>query len=362
MNIKALATALLMATLSLTACSSDDGEPSAAVLPTAARVTLLITPNGLGDNGYNDCIVKGLFRFYELSGIPVSLIQPQDSMEAVALYRDWLNENAETDSAVLVVGSSTYEQMVMNQPPQLTGTGSRVLLMESMLSLEGASTVMIDRYGVSYWAGAMLHDSPALIYAAAPGISVLEPAIQGFLDGHNCQPAHVGRDSIVTTAYLSDSESGFASSEAAYNFMITFIQKNDADFLCDYCIFPLLGGSGLGVLRAINDIRSTTGILVGMDVDQAGLSQYIPFSVVTKIDDVLGKYLSDWKNGLDWPRTQVLGLKDDVTDIALSTTYYHPLDYYVVEGLANAQQIRERYNYYQKESLIKEAEYEKRFQ
>ena len=360
MNFKTLATALLTATVGLTACSSDDGEPSAAVLRPAAEVTLLITPNGIGDNGYNDCIVDGLFRFYEQTGVPVKLLQPNDSAEAVSMYKSWLSDHQVADSAVLVVGSSAYEQMVTSQLPRLTGTGSRVLLMESLLSQEGVSSVFINRYGVSYWAGAMLHDCPVMVYAAAPGIPVLEPAIEGFLDGHDCQLPHEGRDSVAMVYYLTDTESGFASAETAYKFMFNYIYEFDGDLLFDVSVFPLLGGSGSGVIRAINDIRLTTSILVGMDVDQSALSQHIPFSVVTRIDRVLSDYLTDWREGRDWPRTQVLGLKDGATDIVLSTTYVHPFAAYINNGTADAQQIKERYDLYREEALRKEAEYEKR--
>lgn len=362
MNIKTLATALLMATLSLTACSSDDEEPSADALRLAAEVTLLVTPNGIGDNGYNDCIVSGLFRFHELWGVPVNLLQPKDSAEAVTLYRNWMSDHEAADSAVLILGSSSYEQMVSSQPPRLRGTGSRVLLMESLLNQEGVSSLFIDRYGVSYWAGALLHVCPVMVFAAAPDIPVLEPAIDGFLDGHDCELPHTGIDSLSFIAYLSDNEGGFASSETAYNYIANLLNNSADDYFSYYSIYPLLGGSGSGVIRAVNDIRLTTGLLVGMDIDQAGLSQHIPFSVVTRIDSVVRDYLSEWRQGRDWPRTRVLGLKDGVTEIVLSTTYVHPISLFIQNGTENAQYFEERYDLYREEALRKEAEYEKRFE
>ena len=362
MNKKTLATALLTATMSLTACSSDDGEPSAAALRPVAEVTLLVTPNGIGDNGYNDCIVDGLFRFHELSGVSVNLLHPNDSAEAVSMYSNWLSDHTVADSAVLIVASSSYEQMVKSIPPRLTGSGSRVLLMESQLRQEGVSSLFINRYGVSYWAGAILHTCPVMVFAAAPDIPVLEPAIQGFFDGHDCQLPHVGRDTVAITCYLSDSEGGFASAEAAYRFTYNYIYEYDDAFMFDISIFPLLGGSGSGVIRAMNDCWMTLSVLVGMDVDQSALSQYIPFSVVTRIDRVVSDYLTDWREGRDWPLTQVLGLKDGVTDSVLSTTYRHPVAAYIENETAYAWQIKESYDLYREEALRKEAEYEKRFE
>ena len=48
--------------LLLTACSKDHTD----ILEGATRqasVTYLVTPNGLGDNGYNDASAQGIFSF-----------------------------------------------------------------------------------------------------------------------------------------------------------------------------------------------------------------------------------------------------------------------------------------------------------
>ena len=50
--------------LLLTACSKDNDETVTVDAPKGvATVTFLVTPNGLGDNGYNDVAAEGIFAY-----------------------------------------------------------------------------------------------------------------------------------------------------------------------------------------------------------------------------------------------------------------------------------------------------------
>jgi len=55
----------LCCVLALSACSSDDEGTTGRDegLARLATVTLMATPNGLGDNGYNDAAAEGVFAF-----------------------------------------------------------------------------------------------------------------------------------------------------------------------------------------------------------------------------------------------------------------------------------------------------------
>ena len=113
--------------LLLTACSKDHSDFLEGVTRQAA-VTYLVTPNGLGDNGYNDAAAQGIFSFIIETFTPVRMLQPQDTTQAEQMYRQWLTDNADKDSAVLILGSSVYEQMARRVPVTLFGKGSRVLV------------------------------------------------------------------------------------------------------------------------------------------------------------------------------------------------------------------------------------------
>lgn len=337
--------------LLLTACSSDD-EVQETVTGSRATVTLLCTPNGLGDNGYNDDAAAGLFAFAKESGTTLRLLQPDDMAEGQTMYRQWISDHAEADSAVLIVGSPAYGQLLYSTPPTLKGKGSRVLLFESDAALEGVSTVMLNRYGASWLAGAMSHSFDAFILAAAPGFPTVEESIAGFRAGHEA----AGDGSChITLYYLADGEEGFAMPDSAYHVLAAARANRLLDF--DDMVFPLIGGSVTGAVSYMNSDDFCTALMVGMDVDQGMQCSRIPFSLTIRIGAALKQYLNQWRAGQDWPATQRLGLADGMTDIAITSNFWQNLE--VFDDRYNKEDtFLKLYNSYREEAVRKEAEYE----
>ena len=340
----------IIVVLAVAACSSDENLDS-GVVGSRATVTLLCTPNGLGDNGYNDDAAAGLFAFAKESGTGLWLLQPDDLTEGQTMYRQWLSDNAKSDSAVLIVGSSAYEQTLRSTPPTLKGKGSRVLLFESDATLDGVSTVMLNRYGASWLAGAMSHSFDAFILAAAPGFSTVEESVVGFRDGHKAAGDGTHR---VTLQYLADGEEGFALPDSAYHVLAA---RANQSWNFDEMIFPLLGGSVTGVVSYLNSNEFCPALMVGMDVNQGMQGSRIPFSLTVHIGDALKKYLEDWKTGQDWPAARRLGLADGMTDIVLTSNFWKNLVIYD-DRYSEEDTFLKLYNSYREEAIRKEAEHE----
>lgn len=338
-----------MLSLLLQNCNDDTFEASEETMR-QANVTLLVTPNGLGDNGYDDDAAKGIFAFMEESGVPVQLLLPEDMTEAETMYQEWLSQNASRDSSVLVTGSSAYVDMLKRSTPQLSGKGSRVLLFESDETIDGASTLMISHYGAAYLAGAMSNEFDAFILAAAPGYSTLEDGIAGFSEGHNAASDGSRR---LTVQYLAEGEDGFAMPDSAYH---TICRRAEQFWNYDEMIFPLLGGSGMGIIKYLNSDDLTQALLVGMDVDQAGQSARIPFSMVIRIGDAVKQYLNEWVSGEDWPVTQRLGLNEGMTDITITSNFVDNLNIWD-ERYEDNDAFLNLYKQYYEQAKNKEAEY-----
>jgi basic membrane protein A len=316
-----------------------------------ANITLLVTPNGLGDNGYDDDAAKGVFAFMEESGVPVHLMMPEDVVEGEEMYLQWLSENATRDSSVLIVGSPAYIDVLKRTPPKLSGRGSRVMLFESDEQIEGVSTVMINRYGVSYLAGAMSNEFDAFILAAAPGYTTLEDAIAGFKYGHQS----IGDGSrTVTLQYLADGEEGFAMPDSAYR---TMCRRAEQYWYYDEMIFPLLGGSEAGVIKYLNSDDLNPALLIGMDVEQTGQSPRIPFSVVIRIGEVIKKNLVNWIKGQEWPSTQKYGLADGLADIVITPNFSEHINIWD-ERYEDDDAFLRLYNAYYESAIRIEEEYE----
>lgn len=345
---------MIVLLVSLSSCSDDNDTVVDPFLPRQASVTLMVTENSLGDNGYNDCAAEGIMAFAAETGTPLRLLQPADGEEAEAMYRRWLADHAEADSAVLIVGSTAYEPMVRRWKPALTGRGSRVLLFESDAEIEGASTVLIDRYGVGYLAGAMAQDFDALILAAAPGYSTLEAAISGFSDARILHAGmHYGTACATELHYLADDESGFSMPDSVYRYIA---RRADEWFLYDEMIFPLLGGSQTGITDRLNDDEFNAALMIGMDTDRTGQCSRLPFSVEIRIGDVLRQMLRDWMEGQEWPATYRPGMEEGAADIIVNSRFGPDL-VLTDERYAAPGEFNKRYQQFRDEALQKENEH-----
>lgn len=313
--------ALLVSTIiaALQSCSDRSDGTEEPTLPRQASVTLMVTENSLGDNGYNDCAAEGVMAFAAETGTPLHLLRPDSREEAESMYRRWLTDNAGADSAVFIAGSSAYAEMIAACKPELTGRGARVLLFEADMELDGIPTVMIDRYGAGYLAGAMSAGFDALILAAAPGFSTLESAIEGFSDARGVYAgSHNGIACDTELHYIAGDESGFSMPDSVYR----YIARRSADrFIYDEMIFPLLGGSQTGVVDRINDDEFSAALAIGMDTDMSGLSLRLPFSVEIRIGEVVRALLHDWHNGAEWPVHHRPGMADGAADIVVNPLF-----------------------------------------
>lgn len=88
-------------------CLPDDASLGAGKW----RLTLICSPNGLGDNGYNDKIFEGVCRFLDVYGDEVEfhLKTPLSIDAALQDYEDWLAEpEKEGKNDLLVLAGSEY--------------------------------------------------------------------------------------------------------------------------------------------------------------------------------------------------------------------------------------------------------------
>ena len=297
----------------LVACSGDETwRPDDVSLGLEKwRLTLICSPNGLGDNGYNDKIFEGVCRFLDVYGDEVEfhLKTPLSIDAALQDYEDWLAEpEKEGKNDLLVLAGSEYRDF-----PSLKGgpLGHRKVLLFETKGGDypvGVYTFNLSMYGVSYWAGSVVGLSSGdselldstLVLAAMPDEPVLEEAIRGYSDGFYAQGGRFCR-----TCYLADGYEGFAMPDSAYRIGEGY-----------WMVYPLLGGSAAGVYRYSREVLWTPTI--GMDVDCSSITTAVFFSVIRKMDGVMEMYLGDWVAGKEWPVSQTLGLSSGWVDIVVS--------------------------------------------
>lgn len=298
--------------LSLAACSDDDDSFAVRERPT---LTYMVSLGGLGDNGYNDMALKGVASFVNRYGHNIILLRPADMDEAQQMYKQWIDDHVTTDSSIIIMAGSEYADMVRQSRPALTGKGSRVVVFEadSTGMPDKVSTLRIRRYGAGWLAGAMSRGADALVLAAMPGVETIETAIAGFRDGHR------ESNRTLTVTCLADDEHGFSMPDSAYRLVRPMTENLST------IIFPLLGGSAQGVLRAINDNTFSIPLIIGIDTDQSTRCLRVPFSMVVHIDKALYALLDNWGMGRLIPRATILGLADGGVEITVTAAFLRHL-------------------------------------
>jgi basic membrane protein A len=311
-----------------------------------AHLTIITSVGGLGDMGYNDQILSGTMHFYEANDISMNLIRPNDTEEIRQVLQKWQTEAKNYEKSLLVLTGSEYENVLAESNVQLEDNQQILVFETKNQNLpKGVSSFYINRYGASYLAGCMAkeHEAAAII-AAMPGSPTLEEAIAGFSDAYR---THSQQEAKVI--YLAEDESGFNMADKAYQTMSDIYNA---------FIFPLAGGSNIGIYKYSRETSFYLPLVVGMDADQSMQSSRIPFSMVIHIDQVVEQYLSDWLNGIPLEKYQTFGLESGMIDISLSPVFYQNMeiweDYYEDDNYW-----KNAYQSHKTEAIGKEEAYEK---
>jgi basic membrane lipoprotein Med (substrate-binding protein (PBP1-ABC) superfamily) len=119
--------------LFLFACSDSESVGVSEKNSGIAKITLIASINGIGDNSYNDQILAGLFRLSENHGVPFRLIQPESIDEADSLVKSWLKKNADTDSSLLILASSEYMGLAQKLDAHFTGMETKSYYLKPIL-------------------------------------------------------------------------------------------------------------------------------------------------------------------------------------------------------------------------------------
>lgn len=303
----------LLAQIPVGCTSGYSDEPSVAnPIP---QIIVMYAPGGLGDQGYNDCILTGVQSFKKKHYSEVEMYQysPGTLEEAERLLSDWLSLPESKIPALFVVGSNDYEGLVAEvlRDKALT-SNKRLLLFESDNDDNlPITTFRLSMYGASYLAGVtaaqlLENGKNALILLAHKGDSTIEKAETGFRDGFKDS----GARGEALTEYLADDWTGYVSAQLAYQRM--------SDWSRNYgYIFPVAGGSNQGIYRFTRE-HQPSPLTAGMDIDQSGLSRNIAGSVIKHIDKVVFYFMETWLSTGELPDSEVFGLESGYTDWKLS--------------------------------------------
>ena len=253
-----------------------------------ARVEVVFSPGGVGDQGYNDKILRGLQRAAIQYGFTLAIHIPEAKEQGVSIYEDWLADTLSIgcERSLFVFAGSEYEYLLeeLSLPED---SRKDVLMFETDRQREGIYTFSVGCYAASYLAGATSvmdnygMEQKALVIAANPHDPQVKRAVEGYRDGYLA----AGGDGC-DVHYLSEApDGGYRMPDEAYRYCM----EHSGNYLY---YFSAAGASNKGVYRFS---REKMELAVGMDDDMSLFSFLINISVVKHMDravvDVLGALL-----------------------------------------------------------------------
>ena len=262
------------------------------------RVEVVLSPGGVGDQGYNDKILRGFQKAAVEYGFTLAVHVPDKKEQGIQIYEDWLSTPLDDDCerSLFVFSGSEYEYL-LDEGLTLSDDSRRdVLLLESEKEYDGIYTFNVGCYAASYLAGATCvldnngEEQKALIIAANPHDRQVKRAVEGYRDGY-LAAGGTGCD----IHYLSEEpDGGYRMQDEAYQFCL----ENDGNYMY---YFSAAGASNKGMYRFS---RESYNLAVGMDDDMGFFSSLITMSVVKHMDKVIIDVLGDLLENKDIPYHQ----------------------------------------------------------
>ncbi len=261
------------------------------------RVEVVFSPQGIGDQGYNDKILYGIQKASEKYGFTLAIRIPKDVQKGKKIYEDWLKRGLDKDCSrtLFIFSGEEYlpiaENIALPEDP-----GMDVMMFETEKPIEGIYTFRISSYAAAYLAGATSvldygdMEQHACIIAANPHDKNVKTAVDGYKDGFMASGGN-GYDIY----YLSENPyEGYNMQDKAYQ----LCNENYGNYTF---YFSAAGASNKGVYRYS---REMVDFAVGMDDDMSLFSAFITFSVVKHIDIAIIDILGDLLGGKDIPYHQ----------------------------------------------------------
>lgn len=312
MHFKSVFLLPAIAIMLLSACNNEEHN---TVETQGHQVVVFFSPGGLGDQGYNDQIMRGVQRVHmHYPDASFMFYSPSELDQAKSMY-EFMKEISPNVPTLILMASNEFADIAIQMHADMPDH-HEILLFEcaEQPRFEGLDRIHvfdIDMYGASYLAGvtaaAATQDS-VLVWLSNPRDDVIARAASGFTAGYK---SVLDREPAVR--YFWEDWHGYMMSEQAYEQMASVAPRYGY-------IFPVAGGTNMGIYRYLRE-NPDGPLVAGMDVDQSIYSTRVSGSVIKRIDVLLEDLIGGWINGEEIPQHRTCGLNDGYSDWQLADKY-----------------------------------------
>lgn len=295
----------------------------------------MLSPKGVGDQGYNDNILRGFQKASNQYGFTLTIHIPEEKEQGIHIYEDWLNSKLddECQRSLFIFSGSEYEYFLeeLTQPKDFR---KDVLMFETDKQVDGIYTFSVGCYAACYLAGAtsvleVTDNQKALIIAANPHDKNVKRAVEGYRDGYMAAGGY-----SCDVYYLSnEQDGGYQMQDEAYQYCMT----NRGNYMF---YFSAAGASNKGLYRFS---RENLELAVGMDNDMSLFSYMIPMSVVKHMDKAINDILIELLKNENIPYHQSFTYSSGYEELVYKHEYTAELYRDITEIRKHIVEIEERY-------------------
>ena len=281
-------------------------------------VSVVFTPEGFCNMGYNDIFLKAIESLSNKYGFDYSFSVPETLNDGVDYYKVWCNtEIDENTRCLFIFASGVYESYLADAPRPSAESRKDVLIFEVEKELPYAYTFSMSYYGAAYMIGSYYLSRFPIdfqIVAANPHLNGLNYVVDGLTDA--TEDLSLG---TVNLSYISEQPEGglddddlaFVACKLAYYFN----SENNNIFI------PYAGLSNLGVYRFA---ESNHQVAVGIDCIDPDSFTHTLLCMNKRLDLALDDFLSLWTKGETPPRYRFYTLESGrvVVDRSLALSLY----------------------------------------
>ncbi len=272
-----LLTLALWAVLASLILTTGCGERKPATAK-KARIGLMITPQGLNDQGFNDQAHDGIKAAEKKYGIEPVIIEPATMKDPEASLRFFA---AQPFDAIIVVGMAFQKAIrkVSAEHPQL-----KFFAVDSDVDEGSIKGVAFREHEGSFLCGylaAKFSKTRRIGFVGGHDI----PVIDRFRRGFHAGAAFAASDTRVVDRFVARDFSGFNKPDAAKKIALDMYAGG-----CDV-IYHAAGASGLGVIAAAVEARKN---VIGVDRNQDGMAPGLVLtSMMKRVDLVVEDLVKD---------------------------------------------------------------------
>ena len=319
----------IWATLLIVACD-DEKSPHHLI------VKIIYSPDGQGDRSFNDSAYGGLLEYKIKYNFDMVEYTPQTIEDAELKFNEWINASLSknTEELIIILGS-LYDDFINKENCDF---GLRKVLNLDSFPNECPNLVSI-RYEVftpSFLAGvASMVVSKNKKAAIIAGMEM--EAVEEFIKGYKAGVIYAGGE-VTETVYLSKTADGFNMPDEAKVKAKQMFEDVDV-------IFPVAGGSSLGVVdaakeldkdRSLND-EETEKFTIGVDSDQSIRgTEVVIGSVLKRLDNSVKNVIKNLLNKEFVSGNYVYGFEENYTEFYINPNFSEKLQNAVDAAVSDA--------------------------